>query len=114
MTLLSQVWRLVRVTGLAYGAQVVGTSTHPPKAAVIAGVVGAVETAYRQIVPPKEQSRLANVARAVVRAVRDAASTPTGDAPTTSAGGHTSPAPSTSASAMAQRPSAPVTPHVGP
>lgn len=82
MKFLTQLWRFLRVAGLGAGAQVAiaqfsGSPLTKQAVAVIA--VGAVEAAYRQLVPVREQSKIATLIAAVRAAYRQqvaAAATP--------------------------------------
>jgi len=119
MRILTQLWRLVRVAGVTFGAQSVAGIGSTSKAAVVAGVVAAVETTYRTVVPPRGQTWVATFVRNVALALREVSSA-TAIASKTSPGTVPVPKPATvSPPASLGLPpeivSAPVvTPHVGP
>ena len=67
-TLATQAWRVIRVGGVAALAATQAAphvSTSGSKAALIAGIVAFVESAYRTAVPAKEQTLLAKYWTAV-------------------------------------------------
>ena len=67
-TLAAQAWRVIRVGGVAALAATQAAphvSTSGSKAALIAGIVAFVESAYRTAVPAKEQTLLAKYWTAV-------------------------------------------------
>ncbi len=67
-SVLAQVWRAVRVGGVAALAQTQGAThvtTSNAKALILAGAVAGVEVAYRTLVPAKEQTKVAKVWAAV-------------------------------------------------
>lgn len=70
--LLTQLWRFIRVSGTAAVAQTAGGAHANPRLAYIALGVGAVETLYRQAVPPRDQSKIAAMISAVRTVYRQA------------------------------------------
>ena len=76
-TLATQAWRVIRVGGVAALAATQAAphvSTSGSKAALIAGIVAFVESAYRTAVPAKEQTLLAKYWTAVKLVVASPAS----------------------------------------
>jgi hypothetical protein len=70
---LTQLWRALRVSGFATGAIAAVSATgvgHDMKLVVAAVSTAAAETAYRQLVPVKEQGKLATLYAAVRAALR--------------------------------------------
>ena len=80
-TLAAQAWRVIRVGGVAALAATQAAphvSTSGSKAALIAGIVAFVESAYRTAVPAKEQTLLAKYWTAVKLVVTSPAPSPDG------------------------------------
>lgn len=81
-TLAAQAWRVIRVGGVAALAATQAAphvSTSGSKAALIAGIVAFVESAYRTAVPAKEQTLLAKYWTAVKLVVASPAASPPAD-----------------------------------
>lgn len=55
MQLSAQLWRVIRIGGLAAGSAVTYKHTHQ---IALTGAVGLIEAAYRQVVPVKDQTKV--------------------------------------------------------
>ena len=67
-SVLAQVWRVARIGGVAALAQTQGATHVNPsadKALILAAAVAGVEAVYRQVVPAKDKTKLAQVWAAV-------------------------------------------------